>query len=188
MDFSPEYYAALAKSKAVHESGRYYTGHFIQRHIPRVKAVIDELGCKNVLDYGCGRNADKLDPLPSKEWGVPVSWYDPAVPRFSQRPSGKSDLVVMCQVLSAVPTQDREAVIRDVYAHARKAVFLIERGVHIKKKKRAAGVQYDVWIAQQFVALLEANLPKKVEAFLCFSPPHGGIVLYRVNKDGTSWG
>lgn len=189
MTFSQEYYAALAKTKAVHEAGRYYTGHFIRRHIPRVQAVITELGCQNVLDYGCGRHADKLEPSPSQEWGIPITWYDPGVERFAQRPEGRFDLVVVCQVLCAIPTQDREAIIKDIYSLAKKAVFFMERGFHIKKKKRAIGVQYDTWQAKDFLALLERHRPKKVETFLYYTPQKGcgSGVQYRIGKDGITF-
>ena len=72
------YHAALEASKQVHK-GKQFTGKFLRPHAPFIKEIIDRLGCKTVLDYGCGKGQQYEWIIPStgqtieQFWGVTVT-------------------------------------------------------------------------------------------------------------------
>ena len=129
---SPAYHAALEASKQVHK-GKQFTGKFLRPHAPFVKEIIDRLGCKTVLDYGCGKGQQYEWVIPStgqtieQFWGVTVTKYDPAYPPFAKEPEGKFDLVICTQVLGTIPMDDMPWVIEQVYRRATKAAYISER-------------------------------------------------------------
>lgn len=129
---SPAYYAALQDSKAIHK-GKQFTGKFLRPHAPFIKEIIDRLGCKTVLDFGCGKGQQYEWIIPStgqtieQFWGVTVTKYDPAYPPFAAEPEGKFDLVICTQVLGAIPTTDRQWIIDRLFNYADKAIYVSER-------------------------------------------------------------
>lgn len=129
---SPAYFAALEDSRRIHK-GKSFTGKFLRPHAPFIKEIIDRLGCKTVLDYGCGKGQQYEWVIPStgqtieQFWGVPVTKYDPAYPPFAKEPEGKFDLVICTQVLGAIPAGDRQWVIDRLHSLAAKALYVSER-------------------------------------------------------------
>ena len=129
---SPAYHAALEASKHVHK-GKQFTGKFLRPHAPFIKEIIDRLGCKTVLDYGCGKGQQYEWVIPStgqtieQFWGATVTKYDPAYPPFAKEPEGKFDLVICTQVLGAIPVSDIPWVVDRLYALADKAIYVSER-------------------------------------------------------------
>ena len=129
---SAAYHAALEASKQVHK-GKQFTGKFLRPHAPFIKEIIDRLGCKTVLDYGCGKGQQYEWVIPStgqtieQFWGVTVTKYDPAYPPFAKEPEGKFDLVICTQVLGAIPVSDIPWVVDRLYALADKAIYVSER-------------------------------------------------------------
>ena len=129
---SPAYHAALEASKHVHK-GKQFTGKFLRPHAPFIKEIIDRLGCKTVLDYGCGKGQQYEWVIPStgqtieQFWGVTVTKYDPAYLPFAKEPEGKFDIVLCTQVLGAIPFVDRQWVVNRLYSFATKAIYISER-------------------------------------------------------------
>lgn len=129
---SVAYHAALEASKQVHK-GKQFTGKFLRPHAPFIKEIIDRLGCKTVLDYGCGKGQQYEWVIPStgqtieQFWGVTVTKYDPAYPPFAKEPEGKFDLVICTQVLGAIPVSDIPWVVSRLYNLADKAIYVSER-------------------------------------------------------------
>ena len=129
---SPAYHAALEASKQVHK-GKQFTGKFLRPHAPFIKEIIDRLGCKTVLDYGCGKGQQYEWIIPStgqtieQFWGVSVTKYDPAYKKFEAEPEGTFDLVICTQVLGAIPVSDISWVIDRLYSLANKALYISER-------------------------------------------------------------
>ena len=129
---SPAYLAALEASKEIHK-GKQFTGKFLRPHAPFIKEIIDRLGCKTVLDYGCGKGQQYEWVIPStgqtieEFWGVKVTKYDPAYAPFAKEPEGKFDLVICTQVLGAIPESDREWIVDRLYRKASKALYISER-------------------------------------------------------------
>ena len=129
---SPAYLAALEASKEIHK-GKQFTGKFLRPHAPFIKEIIDRLGCKTILDYGCGKGQQYEWVMPNagttieQYWGVTVTKYDPAYKPFANEPVGKFDLVICTQVLGAIPVSDLEWVIDRLYSLAGKAIYVSER-------------------------------------------------------------
>lgn len=144
--FTPEYYRALAEATTHHAASKTYSGKFLRPHAPFIKEIIDRLGCKSVLDYGCGKGAQyswvshgEDASIPKgmtieEYWGVPVAKFDPAYPPFAAEPVGPYDLVLCTHTLGAIPRSDLSMVIGRLYALATKAVYAAEKIGPVKKK------------------------------------------------------
>lgn len=76
---------------------------------------------KSVLDYGCGRG--NLAELFLKYHHATIYKYDPAIPEFSEFPTGHYDLAVNTDVLEHVPEEEIEGIIRNIRALSRNAFF-----------------------------------------------------------------
>jgi hypothetical protein len=82
--------------------------------------IIKRVNAKRVLDYGCGYG-HSLDSISNI---VSVQKYDPFVPEFSTRPTGKYDLVVAYNVLGCVETECFDEVMDDLYSLTGKLLLL----------------------------------------------------------------
>lgn len=73
---SKEYNIALNDSKYIH-MGKACTGRFLRPHDPYIKGLVDGLGIKSILDYGCGKGLqyDWINPATGmtmeQNWAVP---------------------------------------------------------------------------------------------------------------------
>lgn len=129
---SAAYATALEASKEIHK-GKSFTGKFLRPHAIYIKSIIDRLGCKSILDYGCGKGLQYEWVIPStgqtieQFWGVSVTKYDPAYPPFAGEPNGRFDLVICTNVLGAIPVADLSWVIDRLYVLAGKALYVSER-------------------------------------------------------------
>lgn len=132
MEPTKAYDEALEASKRIHK-GKAFTGKFLRPHAIYIKEIIDRLGVKTILDYGCGKGHQYEWVIPStgqtieQFWGVEVVKYDPAYPKFDREPSGSFDLVICTQVLGAIPVSDHGWVIDRLYSLADKALYVSER-------------------------------------------------------------
>lgn len=156
---SAAYLAALEASKEIHK-GKQFTGKFLRPHAPFIKEIIDRLGCKTVLDYGCGKGQQYEWVIPStgqtieQFWGVEVTKYDPAWPPFAKEPEGKFDLVICTQMLGAIPVADREWVIDRLYGLAAKAIYVSERLGEARKSIGDNGLRASDWTAEDWANAL----------------------------------
>lgn len=82
--------------------------------------IIKELGCKSVLDYGCGagKTFDSLKPE------IEITNYDPWIPEFSKFPSGKFDIVTCVAVLNNVDQQFMDDVLTNLKEFTRGPVLI----------------------------------------------------------------
>ncbi|TIX28907.1 methyltransferase domain-containing protein [Mesorhizobium sp.] len=143
---SEQYLAALADATRHHAEHKTYSGKFLRPHAPVIKEMVDRLGCKTILDYGCGkgeqytwRNADQTGSIPvgmtiEEYWGVPVTKFDPAYPPFAAEPMGKFDLVICTHVLGSIPVLDLPWVVDRLYSLSNKALYIAEKIAPVKKK------------------------------------------------------
>ena len=169
---SPAYHAALEASKQVHK-GKQFTGKFLRPHAPFIKEIIDRLGCKTVLDYGCGKGQQYEWVIPStgqtieQFWGVTVTKYDPAYQPFAKEPEGKFDLVICTQVLGAIPVSDIPWVVDRLYALANKAIYVSERLGDARKVLGDNALRPTDWSEQKWKhELLREPLVDKIETTL----------------------
>lgn len=128
---SKDYLKALEQAKLVHREYDCYSGKFLRPHANEIKNIIERLGIKSILDYGCGKGKQYLWANDDGEtleelWGVKVTKYDPAVPEFEADPQGKFDLVICTHVLGCIPEQDLPWVVTRIFGYANKAVYIAE--------------------------------------------------------------
>lgn len=139
------YNDCLADCRRHHESSKTFSGKLLRPHAPFIKEIIDRLGCKSVLDYGCGKGEQYrwvshggTASIPGgmtieEYWGVPVIKYDPAYGPYAAKPEGQFDLVVCTHTLGSIPLQDLKWVIDEMYGYAKKALYVAEKIGPIKK-------------------------------------------------------
>jgi hypothetical protein len=104
----------------MHSGGDWGTKGY--KYFGEICAFHNRLGCRSILDYGCGRQtlraiAERTHP------GMEVRGYDPGIPAYAARPA-PADLVVSTDVFEHIEREHLQAVIADVFALARRGVFL----------------------------------------------------------------
>ena len=89
----------------LHATGTYGTAG--QAYGPRVSQLVETIGAKRLLDYGCGSRRSLLKSL---NCNVEYEGYDPSVPEYSAPPS-PADLVVCIDVLEHIEPESLDAVL-----------------------------------------------------------------------------
>ena len=98
----------LEMAKQTHQNPNTWTGsHLRDYHIGAISELIQQQGIKTVLDYGCGKAL-----FHQKEWNATL--YDPAVPEYSNEPTGKFDLVICTDVLEHIPEEDIPRIVQQL--------------------------------------------------------------------------
>lgn len=114
---SPAY---VAEQRYLHALPKGYGGKG-HKWAATVAAIVADLGCGSVLDYGCGQGA--LGAA-LRMRGYEVRDYDPAIDGKDQPPSF-ADLVVCTDVLEHVEPALLQNVLTHLRQLARKAIFLV---------------------------------------------------------------
>jgi hypothetical protein len=138
---SYDYLMALRDSQRHHASRKTFSGKLFRPHAQFVKTIIDEIGCKSILDYGAGKGIQYEWVMPKhgttieQYWGVEVTKYDPAWPPFAKEPEGKFDLVICTHTLGAIPAGSIPGVVERLHEFAAKAIYIAEKVGFPPKKK-----------------------------------------------------
>lgn len=146
---SKDYRELLAWAKKYQQTDKTFTGRRVLHSYAGVKLLVDAVGAKTVLDYGCGKGQqyalrdfeiEGLGVVPSLEegLGVKITPYDPAWPAYAKRPVGVFDGVVCNDVLSYIPDADLDWVIAELFAYAAKFVF-VRVGENVSRKGPTCG-------------------------------------------------
>ncbi len=170
---TPAYFEALAATQELHATSNKFNGRFFLRYAADVHHIIKRLGCKTLLDYGCGKGWQWRDPvedggpLLDQVLGVQVTKYDPGWPEFAAEPTGTFDIVVCTQVLGSIPIADLPWAVERLYGFATKAVYVGERIGPVRKKVHAHMVDQmpHGWSHAQWAAALRRP-GASVEAWL----------------------
>lgn len=85
--------------------------------------ILNDLNIATVLDYGSG-NGVAINQLETLFPHIQFTRYDPFVPKYSDRPNKKFDLVVSHRVLRAVEPEFKAQVINDMYDYAKNYLLL----------------------------------------------------------------
>ena len=173
---SEDYERALELSKEQHLASKTYSGKFLRPYVSKIKPIIDRLGIKSALDYGCGKGlqytwVDEADGLTiEQKWGFKVAKYDPAFGPFAAEPVGTFDFVICTHVLGVIPLPDLDWVVDRIYGFANKAVFVVVRTGKLpsesKARWRVDNIPRD-WVADQWIDLLTRRKLKDIEVHLC---------------------
>lgn len=110
---TPEY---LALQEQLHNGSQEYgvSGHKWAEH---VRQFSTQLGSRDILDYGCGKETLQR-ALP-----FPIHMYDPCIAHRSAPPE-PADLVVCTDVLEHIEPECLDAVLQDLARLTKKLVFL----------------------------------------------------------------
>jgi hypothetical protein len=188
---SKAYESALADSKKIH-AGKSFTGKFLRPHAIFVKEIIDRLGCKTVLDYGCGKGQQYEYIIPStgqtieQFWNVAVTKYDPAYAPFAKEPEGKFDLVICTQVLGVIPITDHPWVVDRLYALASKAVYVSERLGEARKEVGDVSLRAFDYTDLDWIDTLDRDADIEITAAFRRIEANGEKTTYHLRRDGGS--
>ena len=105
-----------------------WTGEALAEYKHNIFEVIKNNNVKTILDYGCGKakfhsilfNNRKV---PGSPMGVSITPYDPAVTKFSKKPTGQFDLVMCIDVMEHVQEDKIDEVLKDIFSYSNK-IFL----------------------------------------------------------------
>ena len=105
-----------------------WVGEALAEYKHQIFNLIKENNITTILDYGCGKA--KFHPilfnnrkLPGSPMGINITSYDPAVPQFSNKPTGQYELVLCIDVMEHVQEDKVEEVLKDIFSYGNK-VFL----------------------------------------------------------------
>lgn len=181
------YLKALAEAKTHHESSKTYSGKFLRPHAPFIKEIIDRLGCRSVLDYGCGkgrqyewRPENDAGSIPKGQsieefWGVPVTKYDPAWEPFSKRPAGRFDLVICTHTIGSIPIPDLWWVTLEIQRYAVQAVYYAEKLGEVGKQVYSdPGVMPRGWSRDRWAEVLKPKGRPMLEVWFATRENRGG--------------
>lgn len=102
-----------------------------QKHIEQIRAIAQQLGTRDIIDYGCGK-CQLQKGLP-----FPIQNYDPCLTEWSRHPD-PADLVVCTDVLEHIEPQCLDEVLDDLAALTKK-LLLVEVACRPAKKWLADG-------------------------------------------------
>jgi hypothetical protein len=105
--------------KKIHKKKEYGTTG--RRLLGLLSKACNDVGAKTVLNYGCGQSelGDYFSSLDKYDQ------YDPAVEKYSSKPSGRYDLVLCIDVMEHIIEQDIQEVLQDIRSYSRNSFFTI---------------------------------------------------------------
>lgn len=132
---APDNMTAMMSSRIVHTETKKFTGRRVFRNYPTLLTICEEFKPKTLLDYGCGKGEQYAlrdiqlhnFVIPSMREGLGVEYifgFDPCVDKFSAKPVGMFDGVMVNDVLEYVAIADLAATLAEIFQHADKFVFL----------------------------------------------------------------
>jgi hypothetical protein len=107
----------LEQAKQYHKNDKIWQGTTITKYIPLINQIIKDKDIKTILDFGCGKA--KHHPL---EWNA--TKYDPAIPDYQNKPTGKFDLVISTDVLEHIPVANLKPIIDELFEYSNKWLFV----------------------------------------------------------------
>ena len=107
----------LEQAKQYHKNDKIWQGTTLTKYIPLINQIIKDKDIKTILDFGCGKA--KHHPL---EWNA--TKYDPALPEYQNKPTGKFDLVISTDVLEHIPVANLKPIIDELFEYSNKWLFV----------------------------------------------------------------
>jgi hypothetical protein len=106
----------------IHSSREY--GNTSIKNARYIRPDIKLLNPKSVIDYGCGQSplVDMLGLGPD----TVTRRFDPAIPAYSEKPSGVFDLLLNIDVLEHIPEPDLDPIIEEMRSLCRDAILIVD--------------------------------------------------------------
>ncbi len=90
-----------------------------------IKTMLEEHNVKTLLDYGIAQGVQYTKGKLDEYWGLEsYTGYDPAVERYSQKPTGKFDAVLCYDVLEHIPEGSIDYVMQEIFSYTDKVILL----------------------------------------------------------------
>lgn len=101
----------------LHEKAPHYGSSAGFVHAKAIRALLNELETRDILDYGCGKCTlrEALSP-------IPVKCFDPCILQFSARPM-PADIVACIEVLEHIEPGYLDAMLDDLKRLTKRALF-----------------------------------------------------------------
>jgi hypothetical protein len=159
MAVSAYYVESVEIGRQFQQQNKSWAGYDVVKYQNQVKDLVDRYNAKTILDYGCGKGLQYIEPLPygagpgvelpMDQWqtfdqylGVTVYRYDPCVEEFETPPpaDAKFDGVICTQVLNSIPDDDMAWVRTALEQHATKFCFI---GLNFQREAKGKKAMYD---------------------------------------------
>ncbi len=119
--------ALIPLYRTMASDGANFRGLSILQHSKEITQLMRGHKGRTLLDYGSGagdawRKPHRLHERLGIRW-FDVTLYDPAFPSHDEKPHGIFDGVLCSDVLEHVPAADVDAVLADLFKHARRFVW-----------------------------------------------------------------
>lgn len=117
----PGYRDTVAQYAEMH--GRAYGASATELWLDLVAAEVVKINPASIIDYGCGRS-----DLLAHFWADGrrrLARYDPAIPAFKEKPAGRYDLAICCDVMEHIRLEDVDRVLGEIKALADRVLFTI---------------------------------------------------------------
>ena len=149
---SPYYEESVRLGTEFQESNKSWAGYDVVKYQNKIKDLVDRYSAKTILDYGCGKGLQYVEPLPyagEDNWqtfdqflGVTVYKYDPCVPEHATLPpvGTKFDGVICTQVLNSIPDDDLGWVAKELESYTDKFCFV---GLNFQRPAKGKKTMYD---------------------------------------------
>jgi 2-polyprenyl-3-methyl-5-hydroxy-6-metoxy-1,4-benzoquinol methylase len=92
--------------------------------ITPISELINRIKPKRVLDYGCGQSK-LLNVLYENYPDIDFVKYDPAIEKYSKKPTGKFDLIICTDVLEHIPEKYLDYILKDISSLSDNVLFNI---------------------------------------------------------------
>ena len=147
---SPEYRAMVDMYATLHQEGAHkapgtaneneqrssketFPGKMLVQHSPIIKAAVERVRARTLLDYGAGKGqaytrkniqvGEVVAPTLREYWGLDeIRCYDPGYPPFAQLPTETFDAVISTDVLEHITEPDLPWILDEIFGYARKVV------------------------------------------------------------------
>jgi hypothetical protein len=159
MAVSPYYKESVKLGARFQEENKSWAGYDVVKYQNKIHDLVQRYNAKTILDYGCGKGLQYIEPLPygaepgeelpKDKWqtfdqylGVTVYRYDPCVEGFETPPppDAKFDGVICTQVLNSIPDADMSWVRDTLERHAAKFCFI---GLNFQREAKGKKAMYD---------------------------------------------
>jgi hypothetical protein len=107
-------YGALYADLHDASGGKFFAGKV--RGLEKVIELVQRTKPQRLLDYGCGKGYQYLARRQHESWGGLLPYcYDIGVRQLSERPEGKFDGVICCDMMEHIDGPDVDRVLDDVF-------------------------------------------------------------------------
>jgi hypothetical protein len=147
--FTKQYHDTLARSQAFQQNSVNWAGYGSYQYVDPLRAIVQQHGCKTMLDYGCGKGLQYPQGKNNFAQLIGIEQYalhDPAYSQYAELPPGTWDLVICLDVLPFVPESDIDTVIDLMLNRCDKTcVIALQQITHTKSKKPLVCVKDHAW-------------------------------------------